>query len=408
MHIQQGDTHKTIEELYAENEHLKNVVADLQAKNAKIVEQIKHQVKVEQKLHASQRQLDQQISTYRRFYEFGQQLNANLNLNTLGTIITDFVLYDLNFERCILFRSCQDTNVFRIQAIDGYYDEDERNRIWHLALSLEEPPLATVLSGAKHIICMHDSTHAEMRSLGHMIGMDEYMILPLQGAHSHPIGLLLLGNTQAMAPYQTRIEENEQTYINLSNLVNQVTAAITNAHLYNVLDEERQTLEAKVSQRTKELLVAQNTLQQRYAELEHNMQERERLQTELITMQEAKLRELSTPLIPLSQHTVLLPLIGSIDPQRAQMILEVLLEGVASYQAEIAIVDITGVSVVDTNVAHALIQAAHAVKLLGGSVILTGIGPSMAQTLVSLGVDLSSIVTRGSLQHGIAYALQSR
>ncbi len=408
MHVQPGDTQKTIEALYAENEHLKRVVADVEAKNAKIVEQIKHQVKVEQKLHASQRQLDQQIAIYRRFYEFGQQLNASLNLNTLGTIITDFVLYDLNVERCILFLLCQDTNVFRMQAMDGYYDEEERNRICHMTLSLQEHPLAPLLSGAKHIICMHDSTHAEMRSLGHMLGMDEYIILPLQGAHSHPIGLLILGNTHAMAPYQTRIEENEQTYINLSNLVNQVTAAITNAHLYNVLDEERQTLEAKVIQRTQELLVAQNTLQQRYAELDHNTQERERLQAELITMQEAKLRELSTPLIPLSQHTVLLPLIGSIDPQRAQMIVEVLLEGVASYQAEIAIVDITGVPVVDTHVAHALIQAAQAVKLLGGQFILTGIGPSMAQTLVSLGADLSSIVTRGRLQHGIAYALQSR
>jgi anti-anti-sigma regulatory factor len=69
-------------------------------------------------------------------------------------------------------------------------------------------------------------------------------------------------------------------------------------------------------------------------------------------------------------------------------------------------VDITGVQVVDTQVANALVQTAQAVKLLGAKVVLTGIGPTMAQTLVHLGADLSSIVTQGSLQQGIGYALK--
>jgi anti-anti-sigma regulatory factor len=82
------------------------------------------------------------------------------------------------------------------------------------------------------------------------------------------------------------------------------------------------------------------------------------------------------------------------------------LEGVAQHQANKAIVDITGVSVVDTQVANAIIQAAQAVKLLGAQTILTGIGPTMAQTLIHLGADLSSIVTYGNLQQGIAAAMQ--
>ena len=87
------------------------------------------------------------------------------------------------------------------------------------------------------------------------------------------------------------------------------------------------------------------------------------------------------------------------------MVIEVLLEGVAEYQAEIAIVDITGVRVVDTQVANTLMQAAQAIKLLGSKTILTGIGPTMAQTLVHLGTDLSTLTTKGSLQAGIAEAL---
>jgi rsbT co-antagonist protein RsbR len=134
-------------------------------------------------------------------------------------------------------------------------------------------------------------------------------------------------------------------------------------------------------------------------------EERNALQQQVIDAQRDALRELSTPLIPISDKVVIMPLIGTIDTQRAQMVMETLLEGVASIQAELAILDITGVTIVDTQVAQALISAAQAVKLLGAQVMLTGIQPQIAQTLVHLGVDLSDIMTRGSLQSGIAYAL---
>lgn len=133
---------------------------------------------------------------------------------------------------------------------------------------------------------------------------------------------------------------------------------------------------------------------------------RERMvQEEIIHAQEASLRELSTPLIPLSEHVVVMPLIGTIDRGRAQLLMETLLEGIASYQAEIAILDITGVPVVDTQIASALVRTARAVRLLGAQVILTGIRPDVAQTLVQLGADLGDIITRRNLQSGIAYAL---
>jgi rsbT co-antagonist protein RsbR len=140
--------------------------------------------------------------------------------------------------------------------------------------------------------------------------------------------------------------------------------------------------------------------------LKRSEQERQLLQEQVIEAQRAALRELSAPLLPISDHVVILPLIGSVDTQRAQQIMETLLEGVAYYRADIAILDITGVAVVDTQVANALLHAAQAVQLLGAQVVLTGIGPAMAQTLVHLGADLSGIVTQGSLQSGIAYAMR--
>jgi anti-anti-sigma factor len=134
--------------------------------------------------------------------------------------------------------------------------------------------------------------------------------------------------------------------------------------------------------------------------------ERQQLQEQLIQAQAMALQELSTPLIPISDTVLVMPLIGRIDERRASQILESLLTGIQAQQADLAIIDITGVNLVDTQVAHVLLQAARAVKLLGAQVVLTGLRPEVAQTLVSLGVDLSNIVTRGTLQSGIAYGLR--
>ena len=111
-------------------------------------------------------------------------------------------------------------------------------------------------------------------------------------------------------------------------------------------------------------------------------------------------------MIPISDDVVVMPLIGTMDSRRAQQVLETVLEGVASSHARVAILDITGVAVVDTQVANALMRAAQAVKLLGAQVILTGIRPEVAQTLVGLGVDLNGIVTQATLQSGIAFAMR--
>lgn len=134
--------------------------------------------------------------------------------------------------------------------------------------------------------------------------------------------------------------------------------------------------------------------------------ERTALQEQVIEAQQAALREIGTPIVPISDGVVAMPVIGAIDSRRAEQIIETLLEGVSASRAAIAIIDITGVQVVDTQVANALLRAAQAVRLLGTEVVLTGIRPEVAQTLVGLGLDLSGMTTLASLQSGIAYALR--
>jgi ribose transport system substrate-binding protein len=130
-----------------------------------------------------------------------------------------------------------------------------------------------------------------------------------------------------------------------------------------------------------------------------------RLQQEIIRAQRSMIQELSTPIIPISDKILVLPLIGTIDSARAQQIMETMLGAISTHQAAVLIIDITGVAMVDTGVAHYLLQAARAAQLLGTRVILVGISPEVAQTVVQLGVDLSSIPTYSSLQHGLEHAM---
>jgi rsbT co-antagonist protein RsbR len=117
------------------------------------------------------------------------------------------------------------------------------------------------------------------------------------------------------------------------------------------------------------------------------------------------IQELSNPIIPLYNGVLAVPLVGRVDSARAQALTEALLEAIAREQAEIVLLDITGVAVVDTGVANHLMQTARAAGLLGSQVVLVGISAEIAQTLVQLGLDLGQLVTLSNLQSGIEYAL---
>jgi anti-anti-sigma regulatory factor len=129
--------------------------------------------------------------------------------------------------------------------------------------------------------------------------------------------------------------------------------------------------------------------------------ERARLREEVIRVQDELLAQLSTPLIPLNPRVVLMPLVGDIDQKRARRMLDALLRGLERTRAPVAIIDITGVSNVDARVADTLVAAAGAARLLGARVVLTGIRAAVARTLVRLGVELSGLETRKTLQEGI-------
>lgn len=126
----------------------------------------------------------------------------------------------------------------------------------------------------------------------------------------------------------------------------------------------------------------------------------------IIKSQSQALAELSTPVIQLWDGIVALPLVGTIDSNRAKEIMEKLLDAVIAHEADIVVIDITGVPVVDTQVANRLMRTVEAVRLLGTRSIITGINPVIAQTLVQLGVDLSQLTTKATLRAGLQQAFR--
>ena len=128
--------------------------------------------------------------------------------------------------------------------------------------------------------------------------------------------------------------------------------------------------------------------------------ERERV----IHQQQDALRELSTPVLRVRERLLILPIIGVLDSERARQLTEQLLSGIRTHRAKVVVIDITGAPEVDATVANHLVQTVDACRLMGAGVIITGLSPKIAQTLVTLGVDLSKIYTMGDLQGGLEEA----
>lgn len=159
---------------------------------------------------------------------------------------------------------------------------------------------------------------------------------------------------------------------------------------------------------TEETLLPLELFATQIAAVLQNLKNRDKLHETIQQLRDQQdvVLELSTPVIKVWEQIIVLPLIGSVDSERAQQIMENVLTKISETEATVIIIDITGVPIIDTLVASHLIKTVAAARLLGAGAIITGINPEIAQTLVHLGVDLSNIITKSDLARGIEEALR--
>jgi rsbT co-antagonist protein RsbR len=129
---------------------------------------------------------------------------------------------------------------------------------------------------------------------------------------------------------------------------------------------------------------------------------------EVIVRQQQEMLELSTPVVELCTGILALPVIGTLDSERTQIVMQSLLEAIVSKSADLAIIDITGVPTVDTLVAQHLLKTVAAARLMGADCIISGIRPQIAQTIIHLGVDLAGVLTKATLADAFKLALQKK
>jgi anti-anti-sigma regulatory factor/HAMP domain-containing protein len=171
-------------------------------------------------------------------------------------------------------------------------------------------------------------------------------------------------------------------------------------HMVGEVAAARENLETQVQERTKALQAALSDLEARAAEQARLLAENER--------QRVQMRAMSVPVLPVTERTLVVPLVGALDATRLSHLQQEALSAIERYRADHILLDVTGVPVLDESVAGGLIRVAAAARLLGSTAILVGISPAVAKSLVHLGVDLAGIETKATLRAGLAHVLNGR
>jgi signal transduction histidine kinase len=225
----------------------------LRLENQRLSDQVKRLVTTERQLFDVQEHLDGQMSAYRQLYEVGKKFNATFDLTTILNLAAQFVLYELNFERCLVLIRQPGATSFSVETMDGYYDDAGSIDIARLLVPVHSSALAPLFAGLEQVLCGPDCRSVELNSFRHVIGMNEYVVVPLSGEPKNPVRLLAAGNTAEQAHYHRRIVQDGDAMLGLANLASQTSTAINNASFYQALEWERQSLEEKVGERTREL-----------------------------------------------------------------------------------------------------------------------------------------------------------
>jgi len=201
------------------------------------------------------------------------------------------------------------------------------------------------------------------------------------------------------------IERIKERISRIEDILASVAAGDMNARINSETEDDLSGIEAAIDLLIDDLtdeLIQREKMQKEVEDKLSKIQE----QQKTIFQQQADLMELSSPVSKVWDNVLILPVIGTLDSQRTQIMMENLLEKIVETGCTISILDITGVPTVDTQVANHLLKTVTSARLLGAECIISGISPAIAQTIVHLGIDLSSIRTKATLQDAMIYAMK--
>ncbi len=201
------------------------------------------------------------------------------------------------------------------------------------------------------------------------------------------------------------IQRIKERINNIEDVLASVAAGDNEARINSETEDDLSGIEAAIDLLIDDLtdeLIQREKMQKEVEDKLSKIQE----QQKTIFQQQADLMELSSPVSKVWDNVLILPVIGTLDSQRTQIMMENLLEKIVETGCTISILDITGVPTVDTQVANHLLKTVTSARLLGAECIISGISPAIAQTIVHLGIDLSSIKTKATLQDAMIYAMK--
>jgi hypothetical protein len=226
--------------------------------NRQLSEQVKRLVRIESQLHNAKEIMESQFQLYRQLHEAGKRLNSTLDLQEILAVATHFVLYEANLERSLILMLSENGEEFRVKGFDGFYEDEDVRRISGLCIASSHPALNPIWDGEMNLMFEGGCQDAGLRELGLTFGMDEYVIFSLRGQTKRPAGLLIAGNRSESAEYYARVQHESHLIVTLASFAAQVSSVLRNIHLYSELEKEKNSLEIRVMERTRELSEVKN------------------------------------------------------------------------------------------------------------------------------------------------------
>ena len=218
-------------------------LAALRLEKGMLCTQVKKLIQAESTLYQYQEQLDAQLKEYQGLYALSRKLNASFELPAIFECATAYIIYSLNYERVLFFQRSGAAGDYAICAMDGYYEQREKEEVSGLTVSEDDPCLRRLLGGEEYLVCTRGCESPELAALREKAHMDEYLFYPL-GSQTPPVAFLAVGNSAQNAEYYRRVSDAEGELVSIGNLVGLLSSAVENQMLYagmkTALEQERQ------------------------------------------------------------------------------------------------------------------------------------------------------------------------